>query len=298
MIAGIDGDVLRYELGNVAMTKEQLFDITVERPWPDQDVDALVDQRIEFILERTKASAFELYLTGPGNYRMDVATIKPYKGTRVGLEKPYHWDTVSRRLKSHWGAITVNGIEADDWLGIRGTEEGRDYTACSRDKDIRQIGDCNHYSWPCGEKQPELGPFSIEGHGVVYAESKLVGQKKPQLQWTLKGNGSAFFYGQLLTGDGVDNIPGAPGVGPRKAWDILGHLPSEEEMFKACVYEYQRIYGDNWEKFLVENARLLFLIRDRSWLDIEQVGNELNCKPNKLWEIPYDTSNYFFGDGT
>ena len=45
---------------------------------------------------------------------------------------------------------------------------------------------------------------------------------------------------------------------------------------------------------LTENARLLYLIRDRSWLDLEWVGNEVNCKPNKLWEIPYDTTNYFF----
>lgn len=295
MIAGIDGDVLRYELGNVAMTKEELFDIIVERPWPDQDVFELVDQRIQSIIQRVNADAYEVYLTGPGNYRMEVATLRPYKGQRVGLEKPYHWETVSRRLKDHWGAITLNGIEADDWLGIRGTEEGKHYAACSRDKDIRQIPECIHYSWPCGENQPELGPFEVDGLGEVSATFKLYGKEKKTKSWKLTGHGQKFFWGQLLCGDSVDNIAGCKGVGPGSIEALFGDCRTDEDFFKVCVYQYQRVYGDSWPEILTENARLLHLIRDRSWLDIERVGNELTCKPNKLWEIPYDTSNYFFG---
>lgn len=294
MIAGVDGDVLRYELGNVALAKEQLFDITVERPWPDIDVHELVDKRMEFIIERVGATAHEVYLTGPGNYRMEIATLRPYKGTRVGLEKPYHWETVSRRLKERWGAITLNGIEADDWLGIRGTEEGDNYTACSRDKDIRQIPECVHYSWPCGENQPELGPFRVDGLGEVSASFKLYGKVKKTKSWKLEGHGQKFFWGQLLCGDSVDNIPGCKGVGPGSIVDLFGDCVTDEDFFKVCVYQYHRVYGDNWREVLTENARLLHLIRDRAWLDIERDGNELNCKPNQLWEIPYDTSNYFF----
>lgn len=295
MIAGIDGDVLRYELGNVAMAKEQLFDIFVERPWPDCDVHELVDKRITSIIEKVGADAFEVYLTGPGNYRESVATIKPYKGQRVGLVKPYHWETVSRRLKEHWGAITVNGIEADDWLGVRGTEEGENYTACSRDKDIRQIGECRHYSWPCGENQPEVGPFTIDGLGVVGASFKLYGKEKPTKSWKLTGHGNAFFWGQLLCGDSVDNIPGCKGVGPAAIPDLFRDCKTDEDYFKVCVYQYHRKYGNTWREVLVENARLLHLIRDRAWLDIQDAGSELNCKPNQLWDLPYDTSNYFYG---
>ena len=112
------------ELGAVATAREQVFDIFVERPWPDADVNALVDQRIQSIIEAVGANAYEVYLTGPGNYRDWVATLRPYKGQRVGLQKPYHWETVSRRLKEHWGAVTFNGIEADDWLGVRGRYRG------------------------------------------------------------------------------------------------------------------------------------------------------------------------------
>lgn len=298
LIAGIDGDVLRYELGNVAMSREQLFDIFVERPWPDVDVFALVDQKVESIVKRVGADAHEIYLTGPGNYRFDVATIKPYKGARNGLIKPHHWETVSRRLKEHWGAITVNGIEADDWIGIRGTEEGDNYTACSRDKDIRQTGACLHYSWPCGDTQPEKGPFRIDGLGEVYGTFKLYGAGPKQVKsWKLAGHGQAFFWGQLLCGDSVDNIPGCKGVGPGKIEGLFRHCKTDEDFFKACVYQYQRTYGSDWRTVLVENARLLYLIRDRTWLDIERIGNELNCKPNQLWDLPYDTSDYFFDSG-
>lgn len=296
MICGIDGDVLRYELGNVAMAREAIFDTFVERPWADEDVNELVDGRITSIIQATGADAYEVYLTGPGNYRMDIATLKPYKGARVGLEKPYHWETVSRRLKEHWGAITFNGIEADDWLGIRGTEEGRNYTASSRDKDIRQTPECVHYSWPCGENQPAVGPFVVDGLGELTAEFRLYGKgDKKSKSWKIVGHGTRFLYGQLLVGDSVDNIGGVPKVGPVKAVELLRDCTTEEELFRQCVYQYHRVYGDNWASALTENMRLLFLIRDRSWLDLEFVGNEVNCKPNRLWEIPYDTSSYFFG---
>lgn len=295
-IAGIDGDVLRYELGAVAMAKEELFDIIVERPWPDVDVYELVDKRITEIIKAVGANAYEVYLTGPGNYRNEVATIKPYKGNRTGLEKPYHWETVSRRLKEHWGAITVNGIEADDYLALRGAEEGRRYAICSRDKDLRQVPDCVHYSWPCGEHQPAVGPFVVEGLGEVSYEVREYGVKK-QKQYKLKGHGLAFFYGQLLVGDSVDNIGGCPRVGPKTAVDLFGQFQSEEDLFRTCVYQYHRVYGEDWKWFLEENARLLHLIRVRDDLDIEPAGNELNCKVNKLWESPYDHATYFFGEG-
>lgn len=295
MIAGIDGDVLRYELGAVAMAKEEVFDIVVERPWPDADVHALVDQRIQSIIETVGANAYEVYLTGPGNYRNAIATIKPYKGQRVGLEKPYHWETVSRRLKDYWGAITFNGIEADDWLGIRGTEEGHNYTACSRDKDIRQVPHCVHYSWPCGENQPAVGPFVVEGHGIVEASFKLYGKgEKKTKSWKITGHGDAFLFAQLLVGDSVDNIPGCPGVGPAKIPGLFGDCTTQEDFFKACVYQYHRVYGDSWKDALEENMRLLYLCRNRSDLDITFDGNEAHCKINNLWSIPYDTSSYFF----
>jgi hypothetical protein len=281
-----------YELGHVAASKEPLFDIEVTRPWPDADVKKLVDDKIESIIEATGATGLEVFLTGKGNFRNDLATIKPYKGQRVGLEKPYHWETVSQWLKDRYGATTLNGVEADDWLAIRGTEIGKNYTIASRDKDLRQVPECFHYAWACGDKQPEIGPFEVRGVGKVEAIKKVYGKKKPQVSWKLSGHGDAFFYGQLLVGDSVDNIQGVPGVGPKKAAGLLENLDTPEELFKACFYEYHKVYGDDWEKYLVENARLLHLIRNRSWIEIEEAGDELYVTCKEQWEVPYDTKDF------
>jgi hypothetical protein len=78
--------------------------------------------------------------------------------------------------------------------------------------------------------------------------------------------------------------------------DLLSGLQTEEELLKACVYEYHKVYGEDWQTYLVENARLLHLLRSRDDVDLKIEGNLYTVTPTKLWEIPYDTSNYFYRD--
>ncbi len=289
MIVGIDGDVLRYELGAVAMEKELVFDIEVIRPWPDADVRALVDDRIQHIMERTGATKVEIYLTGPGNFRNEIATIAPYKGNRQGLEKPYHWQTVSDYLIES-GAKVCCGIEADDALAMRGAALGpTQYTVASRDKDLRMTP-CRHYSWACGETQPEIGPFVVQGIGEVecHTRTRVNNKGKTVHEHKMKGNGLKFFYGQLLTGDGVDNIKGCKGVGPKNAVDLILTAMTEKDLFNRVATQYGLKYGDDWKTVLEENARLLWLVQDRDWLEFESKGNELHCKVKTYWECPYE----------
>jgi hypothetical protein len=284
LIVGIDGDVLRYELGAVAIEKEEVFGMTFEKPWPDNKVHALVDDRVKSIIEACGANEYELYLTGDGNFRFEIATIAPYKGQRSG-DKPYHWRTVGDRLKSHWGAKTVLGIEADDILAMRGTTEAV-YAIASRDKDLRQVP-CFHYSWKCGENQPERPLYKVDYLGEVDFEVKV--SPKGDKSYKLVGHGLRFFYGQMLTGDGVDNIKGCPRIGPKIASDELKFLTTEKELFTAVARKYQLVYGDDWKKYLEENARLLYLIRDYDWVTIEDLGdNSIKYSIKKLWETPYD----------
>lgn len=296
MKVGIDGDVLRYELGAVAMEKEQIFDFVVEKPWPVADVRALVDDRIRHIIDRTGASSSEIFLTGAGNFRIDLATIKPYKGQRAGLEKPYHWQTVSDYLLE-LGARVCHGVEADDALAMLGAHYGPDrYTIASRDKDLR-MSPCRHYSWACGETQPEIGPFVVVDVGYIECVTReyVAANGKKKKVHKIKGCGLKFFYAQLLVGDAVDNIGGCPRVGPVRAFELLQHLTTEQEMFQVAAAEYHRVYGDEWKPALEENARLLWLIQDRSWVDIAADGNNLTFTVNKFWECPYDYSQYDSG---
>lgn len=298
MKVGIDGDVLRYELGAVALEKVEVFGVEVERPWPNVDVDALVDQRIQSIIEATGAQEYEVFLTGSGNFRFDIATIAPYKGNRDGLEKPYHWSTVSERLLSHWGARVVEGVEADDALAIKGqwhAMRGLQYVIASRDKDLRMVP-CSHYSWACGENQPEIPVYQVNGLGELTCEMREyvnVHGKTVKVN-KMKGNGLRFFYGQLLTGDTVDNIKGCPKVGPVAAVKLLQNLKTEEEMFQAVAGMYHLRYGEQWEAALTENARLLWLIQDPSWVNIQDINGTLKFELNRLWEIPdgFDFTEY------
>ena len=59
----------------------------------------------------------KLYLTGGGNFRFDIATVKPYKGNRK-QEKPFYLPSVRKYLETKWGAVVVEGMEADDALCI------------------------------------------------------------------------------------------------------------------------------------------------------------------------------------
>lgn len=248
------------------------------QPWSTEEVHELVDNRIQSIIDRSGGSEYEVFLTGPGNFRFDIATIAPYKGQRQG-DKPPHWATVGERLKSHWGAKEVSGIEADDALAIRATSDGGNYIIASRDKDLRQVP-CSHYSWKCGDNQPEIPTYTFENLGEVYYRQNSSGG------YDLKGCGPLFFYAQLLTGDNIDNIKGCKGVGAKTAVAILNGLTSEEEALKQCIYQYQKKYA-NWKEVLEENARLLYLIRDPEWYEVEDKGgNCFNYKVNKFWEIP------------
>ena len=298
MKVGIDGDVLRYELGTVAIEKTEVFGVVVERPWPAVDVYELVDQRIKSIIEATGANEYEVFLTGPGNFRFDIATIAPYKGNRASVEKPYHWSTVSERLISHWGARIVEGVEADDALAIKGqwhALRGLQYVIASRDKDLRMVP-CSHYSWACGENQPEIPVYQVQGLGEVRCQTKTYVDKKGKTVKVHKllGNGLSFFYGQLLTGDTVDNIKGCPSTGPVKAVELLQNLTTEKELFQAVAAQYHLRLGDGWKEALTENARLLWLIQDPSWVEIEDTNGVLKFKLNRYWEIEFDYDQ--FGD--
>ena len=88
----------------------------------------------------------------------------------------------------------------------------------------------------------------------------------------LNGAGLKFFYSQLLTGDSVDNYPGLPGYGPKKAFEILENCNSEQELASAVYREYISYYrsGDIANPAFLEQGQLAHLQTQR----------------NELWDYP------------
>lgn len=236
MRALIDADIFPYEIG--CATQE---DKKTPLEWPL--VQWRVDQRIDQILETTGAESWQGYLTGKGNFRDEVGTILPYKGTRDRTERPYWYSGIYNYLRDDRGCHIIDGMEADDALAIEHSDSGGATIICSRDKDLRMVPGW-HYTWPSW-RQEEREPYYI---------SEL--------------DGLRFFYTQLLTGDRADNIPGLYGVGSKSAMVLrVQKAETELEMFKEVKEQYELRFGSYWDMFMCENGRLLWLLRheDDDW---------------------------------
>jgi len=224
----------------------------------------LVDARLEYILKTTGCTDYEFYLTGKGNFRFDVATILPYKGNRK-QPKPWHYENLRNYLMFRYKAEVIEGMEADDMLAIRQTEEGSNSVIVSRDKDLRMVEGW-HYGYAVGN-QPEQTLEYIDRLGYL----KLNSKKK------LKGGGLKWFFAQCLLGDKTDNIQGLPKWGDIKTAKLLMEVDNEAELYAKTVEAYQTYYDDAEKGYAAfsENATLLWMCTElnedgtpKMWEDI------------------------------
>lgn len=257
----IDGDILVYEVGSVA---EYGWD---EIP-PFTVAESFLISRIDGICSAVGATEPPIiYLTGKDNFRNDIAKRKPYKGNRKDVVKPYHYRNIIVYLKSVYGAIVVEGMEADDAMCIEQTKrlEAKDTIICTRDKDLRQCPGW-HYGWESG-KQGEFYPRWVDELGELEKNEK----------GKVVGTGLKFFYTQILTGDTVDNIPGCPKIGPVKAYNALADLNTEAELYQTVLDFYLDAYDDETaEAEMYEQAQLVWMVRE-----LDPDGNPIMWrKPN------------------
>tara|TARA_X000001382_G_scaffold101953_2_gene76662 strand:- start:2368 stop:3105 length:738 start_codon:yes stop_codon:yes gene_type:complete len=173
-----------------------------------------IDAMFDHIFVMTKCSSYIGFLTGKGNFRKDVAKTKPYKGNRKDMVIPEHLDAVRDYLIEQWKCDVVEGLEADDALGICQTEM-KDTCICSIDKDLLQIEGL-HYNWNKSE-------------------------------FTEVSENDAWFklYQQTLSGDSTDNIVGIPRVGEKTAKKILAECYSPQEASIATINAYGNYYKDD-----------------------------------------------------
>lgn len=239
----IDGDILLYEMGFSGQFKDKESGEEVLLPFPT--LQEMIDVKISDICSQAGGDEPPIiYLTAsqdivnlanmwPDNnytyvegYRYSVAKTKPYKGNRTS-PKPYHFLNIAAYLISEYNVkISVDGLEADDMMSIEQTSRD-DTIICSRDKDLR-IAPGWHYSWECG-RQREIGPYFTDSVGTLMKNGdKIIGY------------GLKFFYYQMLVGDSVDNIPGVYGLGPAKAYTLLDHLTTEQELESVVKSIYKK----------------------------------------------------------
>lgn len=180
------------------------------------------------------------------NYRHSIAVTRPYKGQRI-QEKPYHFNNLRLYLLSEYDCRISRGMEADDLICIE-LGKNPNAIACSRDKDLRMVPGW-HFTWACG-KQEQEGPTLVTPLGHIRLNDK----------GALKGDGAKFFWAQMIMGDTIDNIPGVPKAGPKKAYELLAHLETEDECREAVINLYKE-KGLTREYFQEQKA-LLWIMRE------------------------------------
>lgn len=203
-------------------------------------VHRLESTMIELCME-IECDDYKGFLTGKGNFRNDIAVTIPYKGTRPS-EKPVHLQALRDHLVTSWGFVVVDGIEADDAVGIAAYALTEDESIMVHiDKDLNQF----------------------RGHHYNY--------RKKEKYYVSEFKGWYSFYLQILTGDRVDNIEGLNGIGPAKGSKILKDCTTVEELYDAVLKAYQKYYHEEGLSLkdsvskacdrVLENGRLLYLQR-------------------------------------
>lgn len=200
----------------------------------------------------------ELFLTGKGNFRENIATLRGYKSNRIGKPRPVHYKGIRRYMRERWGATVVKGYEADDALAMIAHQHDYDGDAVvlvSGDKDLRTVPG-RHYN-------PRKKAWS-----VVTPQEALLN-----------------FYRQVITGDPVDNIPGCYKAGPKAADELLSTVYDKDEgtialavmnMYEASLSKKGCPYTEP-NMAMLENCRLLHMCRT-----VEET------KEGGYWNFPWE----------
>lgn len=214
---------------------------------PLENALALVKRQLTRVSEKLDRDGYrferlELFITGKGNFREQIAKVRPYKGNRILMEKPVHYHSIRRYLSNRWMARTINGWEADDEVAMQAALEGYDPSQVmivSQDKDLRTVPGL-------------LFNYRSNAYEMISQQAALVN-----------------FYRQIITGDATDNIVGVHKAGPAKAVGIITTDMTETDMWNAVVQEFAASmekkgcpYADrDPADVALETARLLHMAR-------------------------------------
>lgn len=214
MIGLVDGDMMCYRIAFAC--KDETEGVAIK---------TMATFLEDVLMSQLDLNNWEVFLTGKGNFRNEIAVTVPYKGNRKDVEKPAHLDMLRNYLVTAWSAVISEGEEADDLISIRATQLGDEAIIVSLDKDFDQVQGW-HYNF--------------------------VKQKK---YYVSAEEGQRFFYKQILMGDKADNIVGIKGVGPVKAEKMLAKATTEKELYAVCL---EALGAER----VLENGRLLWLRRE------------------------------------
>lgn len=221
-VALIDGDIAAYRAAAVTQTAIKWDDNDEPSIWanPTEAIKA-AHTTIRLWGEAAGAKKLIVFLTGPLNYRKVV--LPSYKANRSGVARPVALKQVYAAIRESFPVVYLNGLEADDLMGMTLTSPKSKGQAVivSMDKDMRTLP-----GWhlnPAKEREP--------------VEVKL-------------GDANRYWFSQALTGDTSDGYVGCPGIGPKKASTILEGWDGVDlvEGFRVVRQTFERFHTKSFKQ--------------------------------------------------
>jgi hypothetical protein len=202
---------------------------------------SFLDTKIFDIVTTTEADKFELYIEewrkDKINFRAELFSLSEaftkrpgYKGNRANSVKSPLLDNAREYLVKHWNATVVKYLESEDFVIRRGYAykmKGHEPIICCIDKDLLQ-------------------------HNFTYYNYNT-----RALTTLSKEQASLNLWRQVLMGDSTDNIPGIPGIGPKKAAKLV---QDSETALKDAALAYIEA-GFSYDYF-IEQYNLIYIRPD------------------------------------
>ena len=207
------------------------------------------------ILIPTQATEYIGFLGGYGNFRKEIAPTT-YKANRVDMELPKWFSEAKDYLVDKWKFIKVDGIEAEDAVGITLTKYP-DSIIVRVDHDLDQLAG-THYN-PIKEQFDEIFKFD---------------------SWY-------YFWKQMLTGCHTDKVVGIPKIGEAKAAKILIEVDNNDLQFEV-LKQYIMYFGEY--QGIVEFSKtyqLLKILREKENFEIPEFQKVIKQEEVKVNEIDF-----------
>jgi len=244
----IDSDFILYKIcfNRVLSETEQMYGIKSEKTL-QETLDLIDWYLVEKIFKPTSADYYLGFLGGDGNYRYSVDSA--YKSGRSS-EKPPFFKEVKQYLIDKWEFIIVNGIEAEDAVGISLTTYSESIIV-GQDHDLLQLPG-THYN----PVKNEVIDLSIQD-----AEYN--------------------FWKQMITGCSTDKVSGIPRIGEIKATKFLEKFynKNNSDIIASSIIFAQKVlclyiqfFGEykGIQKF-AKNHQLLKILREKEGFVIPEI---------------------------
>lgn len=201
LTALVDGDTIAFRIASAVQGTIEWPSGWIEpfaRRWEGE---AALDAYVSKLLRRLGVSDYIMFLSCPSEdnwrYRVD----PDYKSNRKDSVRPLLLEPLKDYLRHKYDAIHLAYLEADDAIGLYATDKtlvDHDVLVVGRDKDFHTIPG-RHY------QLKDDDPFS---------EEPIIRTITPEVA-------EFNHYVQALAGDAVDGYKGCPGIGMKRAKDIL-----------------------------------------------------------------------------